>query len=476
MASIEEFKKQMLESGIDPSSRTFMNDPNTLAGYNTLFNTAQQGNVSAWNNNHFGVQDAYNTAMTALDWSPWLNGSADYKNAVAAQARTQNDEWFRKNVINNSDEFANRFGVRPDLAHIQSLFQDAVDEEYTAKRAGLAQSEAAYQQDLNDIKAETFRNIYNPNAAAATGASLGAQAANAMASAQNFEQEASQKAVQIAQQRENLVAEEAAARAQAALNAEQHYEDLALKTGQIAAEYNNPMAAFGTAKYAFDSNNRSAQATESAASTNATANLATAKMQTAGNVFGTTANMLNQSNSVAGEAATTGLQETGDLAQSSIQAQASIEAAKQGSRGYGTYTGGYNTRGYNPSNTYNSYGEDPIKDFDNNFNYNLQQAQYSDNLAQGHVGRIQQLMDISHTRDLTPAEQNEIRERRLILRSILNTQAAYSDIDKEQRAREWGLVDADGNPIDESDIDNYTPPPGPGYNATKRKQIESKHH
>ena len=441
MASIEEFKKQMLESGIDPSSRTFMNDPNTLAGYNTLFNTAQQGNLSAWNNNHFGVQDAYKTAMTALDWSPWLNGSADYNNAVAAQARTQNDEWFRKNAINNSDEFANRFGVRPDLANIRSLFQDSVDAEYAAKRAGLAQSEAAYQQDLNDIKAETFRNIYNPNAAAATGASLGAQAANAMSSAQNFEQEASQKAVQIAQQRENLVSEEAAARAQAALNAEQHYEDLALKTGQIAAEYNNPMAAFGTAKYAFDSNNRSAQATESAANTNATGNITTAKMQTAGNVFGTTANMLNQSNSVAGEAATTGLQETGDLAQSSIQAQASIEAAKQNARNYGTYTGGYSS-----SNAYRAGGSNAAQDYQDSLAYNKAQAQEAFKTAQPYLDTINKYKDNPPPR-LTPEIIKEINNARQNLRYIINTMT-IDDVDKNNLRREWGLIDKNGNVVE----------------------------
>lgn len=406
MANIEDFKKQMLDLGIDP---------------NNLYNATQQNNVNAWNNNSFGVQDAYKTAMTALDWSPWLNGSADYNNALAAQVRTQNDEWFRKNAINNADEFANRFGVRPDLAHIQELFQNSVDAEYTAKRAGLAQSEAAYQQDLNDIKADTFRTLYDPNAAAATGASLGAQAANAMASAQNFEQEASQKAVQLAQSRENLVAEEAAARAQATLNAENMYNDLGLKVSQAAAEYNNPMSAFGTAKYAFDSNNRTAQATESAASTNATSNIATTKMQTAGDVFGTTANMLNQSNNSAANMASTGLQETGDLAQSSIQAQASIEAAKQGARGYGS----------NP--------EDPLAAFDTSWNFNQKQIAYAEEKA-GPLLAFLKEAEATPMAKRDKAFQDKVEQAYTALRGLINTMP-IDDVDKQRRRLQWGLID-----------------------------------
>jgi hypothetical protein len=112
------------------------------------------------------------------------------------------------------------YGLKYDLDAIKGILNAATQAQYAAERQGFAQTENKFYDNVMNAQAATLDSLRRNDAAAiATGASRGMSAANELSSLLGLQQEVMPVATDLANQRNNLVAEEQAAIAKNAENA-----------------------------------------------------------------------------------------------------------------------------------------------------------------------------------------------------------------------------------------------------------------
>ena len=142
---------------------------------------------------------------------PWMQMYGDIVNPFDAKAPDLKD----------LDYYAKNFGIDTSVASLQNKFNSLTQQEYAQKNKEFQRSEDQYYQNMSAQNAQYQQGVQNAmSQALASGSSRGMQFANQFAAQNELAQQNSTGALELAQQRNDLKAQEAQAYTQNAVDAE----------------------------------------------------------------------------------------------------------------------------------------------------------------------------------------------------------------------------------------------------------------
>ena len=179
-----------------------------------------------------------------------------------------------------ASDIASELGLDYNAENIKNMFSNSVEKNYEASAIEQEQAENAFYDNARTTQQTAMDTIRrNNNAAVATGASRGMQAANELAAILGLQQENTKGATQLALDQQKFSAEKAAALAASEQQAYQYYNQLGLSLNEQAISEDANATQFDAAKLgalgqyggAVDSADIQAKATIEAAKQQATA-------------------------------------------------------------------------------------------------------------------------------------------------------------------------------------------------------------
>lgn len=138
--------------------------------------------------------------------------------------------------LKNGNTLADMYGVTYDADALESKFNAATKAQYDASRREYMNTENAYYNNMygnQQTALDTIRK--NQNAAIATGASRGMQAANELSAILGMQQQGAQGATELTQSRNSLVDKEQAAYKQNAVDAQEQANSLGIQLGTLGS-------------------------------------------------------------------------------------------------------------------------------------------------------------------------------------------------------------------------------------------------
>lgn len=135
-----------------------------------------------------------------------------FRTTQARSTMSNPDDPYNRSSLRGASDLASLYGITYDENAIKGKYDQATKDEYALKNQEYAQTEGRFYNNLYNTGATALDTIRKSNAAAvATGASRGMQAANELSSILGLQQTANTEATTLAQERNNLKAQEAAA-------------------------------------------------------------------------------------------------------------------------------------------------------------------------------------------------------------------------------------------------------------------------